>query len=80
MGQNRYWRCWSVVECFIEYIFLQRLVERKGEKLFVGVDEYDMVIFDPDDNRYQVKTSFFAIMKQATSTVVDKYWITASAH
>jgi hypothetical protein len=60
-------------------------VERKGEKLFVGVDEYDApantVIVDEKDDHYQVvaeffKTSFFAIMKQATSTVVDKYWIT----
>ncbi|PVG03572.1 DUF1703-domain-containing protein [Serendipita vermifera] len=62
------------------------LVERKGEKLFVGVDEYDApanaVLFDSDsDKRYQnishfCNTRFFSIMKQNTLTVVDKYWIT----
>lgn len=60
-------------------------MERRAQKLFVGVDEYDApansVLFDGDRDHYNrlaefFKTQFFAIIKQATFSVVDKYWIT----
>lgn len=59
---------------------------QRGEKLFVGVDEYDApgnsALFSPDQGRFHriadlFKTQFFAIIKQATSTnIILKYWIT----
>ncbi|TDL23610.1 hypothetical protein BD410DRAFT_897248 [Rickenella mellea] len=62
------------------------LVKRRGEKIFVGVDDYDApaisFLFSPNEDKfYQVdaffKTQFFAIIKQATSSnVILKYWIT----
>lgn len=62
-----------------------KLVEKRGERIFVGVDEYDApantVLFREQFDRYQdvadfFNASFFAVMKQATCTVVDKYWVT----
>jgi hypothetical protein len=64
----------------------QELVKRRGQQLFVGVDEYDApansVLFSPDRDRFDrvadfFKTQFFAILKQATSSnTILKYWIT----
>jgi hypothetical protein len=76
---------WSVFIIYLLSKFLQRLVEDRGEKLFVGVDEYDApthaILFPPKEERYEdvaefFKTQFFAVMKQATSTVIHKYWVT----
>lgn len=64
---------------------LQKLVGGRGHKLFVGVDEYDapanQILFDNNSTFYGelsrfFTSQFFAIIKQATSEVIDKYWIT----
>lgn len=61
------------------------LVGQQNQQLFVGINEYDApvnsVIFSPHQDRFHrvtefFKTQFFAVIKQATSTVVLKYWIT----
>jgi len=73
----------SLYICFLN--FIQELVEERGGKLFVGVDEYDAtangVLFSQMEDRYGdiaelFNTHFFAIMKQATYTVINKYWVT----
>ncbi|CAG8650205.1 17517_t:CDS:2 [Acaulospora colombiana] len=60
------------------------LVDSKGERLFVGVDEYDApanwVILNESKQDYQDITTFFrarffSLMKQF-SHVISKYWVT----
>jgi hypothetical protein len=66
-------------------IYRQDLVESQKEKLFVGVDEYDApantILFESDRAHYRwlaglFNASFFAIMKNAAYTIVERYWTT----
>lgn len=68
----------------------QNLVEHHGERLFVGVDEYDApansCLFSSQEGHLRevhfqevaeyLKTQFFAIVKKAYGRVIQKYWLT----